>query len=198
MNFIGDVAGRFDELQELLKIMPKEDTYLIGDLVDRGPKSKEVIEFAMNTPGIFALKGNHEDMMRIAHLDKKYMDDEWIWTKNGGDKTLNSYGIKRARDLPKNHIEWINQLPLCYSEPGLLVTHAPQSWYDHGAPIDLWTRDVKKIPGLVQIFGHNTFMYRYEWDENAELYAICIDDSGHKKLTGINWPSQKIYQVDYK
>jgi hypothetical protein len=196
MNFIGDVAGRFDELQELLKIMPDEETYCIGDLVDRGPKSKEVIEFVMNSSKVKALKGNHEDMMYHAFLDKQY-GDEITWTQNGGNKTLMSYGIDRARNLPKDHIDWIKNLPLEYKKEGLLVTHAPQSWYKSGAPVDLWNRSVKKVSGIVQIFGHNTVFDEYRWEETDELYAICIDDSGHKKLTGIHWPSQKIYQVDY-
>lgn len=194
MNFIGDVDGRFDELQELLKLMPKEDTYLIGDLVDRGPKSKEVIEFAMNTPGIFALKGNHEDMMYHAFLNKHF-GDVITWTQNGGNATLKNYGIEKPRDLPKAHMDWIKNLPLEYKESGLLVTHAPQPWYSFGAPVDLWNRSVKKIPGVIQIFGHNTVFKEYK--TNDELYAICIDDSGHKKLTGIHWPSQKIYWVEY-
>lgn len=197
MNFIGDVAGRFDELQELLKLMPKEDTYLIGDLIDRGPKSKEVIEFAMNTPGIFALKGNHEDMMVTAFEDKNYGDTS-TWLYNGGHATLKSYNAQCPQDIPKDHIEWAKNLPLEYKESGLLVTHAPQPWYKSGTPVDLWNRSVKKVPGIVQIFGHNTVMDEYRWEENDELYAICIDDSGHKKLTGIHWPSQKIFQVDYK
>ena len=63
-NIIGDIAGRFDELMLLLAKMPEADkVILVGDMVDRGPKSKEVIEWAMNNPNVIAIKGNHEDMM---------------------------------------------------------------------------------------------------------------------------------------
>ena len=47
---IGDIQGCFDELQkmlELVKFDPKKDqVWLAGDLVNRGPKSAEVLRFA--------------------------------------------------------------------------------------------------------------------------------------------------------
>lgn len=45
INIIADVAGRFDELMELLGKMPAASLTLgVGDLVDRGPKSRQVID----------------------------------------------------------------------------------------------------------------------------------------------------------
>ena len=57
MNIIGDIAGEFDALIELVKRMPDEDILLVGDLVDRGPKSLQVIEWAIDTPNVSALLG---------------------------------------------------------------------------------------------------------------------------------------------
>jgi len=202
MNIIGDVAGRFDELMELLKIMPQDEKILlVGDIIDRGPKSKEVIEWAMNNPNVIVLMGNHEDMM----LDAYNSLNQSMWEYNGGKTTLQSYDVLGDdlgyHKIPKEHMEWMAKLPLVYEEPGLLVSHAP--WMRGFDPKEdfmpfyktkvLWNRyPAQEIEGTFQIHGHNTIMTKYK------DYGICIDDSGHNKLTGIHWPSKQVFQVDYK
>lgn len=60
---IGDIHGCFDELIELTKkVGLKNDDLLIslGDIVDRGNKSKEVYEYFINRPNSIVLIGNHE------------------------------------------------------------------------------------------------------------------------------------------
>lgn len=60
---VGDIHGCFDELLELIeKIGLKEDDLLIslGDIVDRGGKSKQVFEYLSNRPNTIVLIGNHE------------------------------------------------------------------------------------------------------------------------------------------
>lgn len=60
---IGDIHGCFDELIELTKkVGLKDDDLLIslGDIVDRGNKSKEVYEYFLNRPNSIVLIGNHE------------------------------------------------------------------------------------------------------------------------------------------
>ncbi len=67
---IGDIHGDAQQLYVLLSRFPEltaEDTVVfLGDYVDRGPKSKEVIEFVRQLPAqtrakVIALRGNHED-----------------------------------------------------------------------------------------------------------------------------------------
>lgn len=120
MNIIGDIAGNFKTLEALLKKMPAGPVFSLGDMPDRGPRSKEVIEF-LKTQQV--LLGNHEHMMidafeysqnlRNKGIDLKtfleglqqmggrrfseslgikpfYEFGLWVST-NGGDKTLNSY-----------------------------------------------------------------------------------------------------------
>ena len=62
---IGDIHGCFDEFIDLLETIefdPQQDTiYLVGDLVNRGPKSLETIEYIMqNRDSIFPILGNHD------------------------------------------------------------------------------------------------------------------------------------------
>jgi serine/threonine protein phosphatase 1 len=60
---VGDIHGCFDELMQLVeKFDMKEDDLLLslGDIVDRGPKSKEVYHYFRSRPNSKVLMGNHE------------------------------------------------------------------------------------------------------------------------------------------
>ena len=63
---IGDVHGYADTLLALLdslNLSSRDRVVLLGDLVDRGPSSCEVIRIARENPQIFSVLGNHEEMM---------------------------------------------------------------------------------------------------------------------------------------
>ncbi|MEX0685647.1 MAG: metallophosphoesterase family protein [Balneolales bacterium] len=90
---IGDIHGCVKSTLALLeKLQPWNDrTYIfIGDYIDRGPASREVvdflIEFNKSYPCVF-LRGNHEQML----LDSFSSGDSRLWLYNGGDTTLKSY-----------------------------------------------------------------------------------------------------------
>ena len=73
---VGDVHGCFDELVEAFAYI---DTYkeagdqivMIGDYIDRGPKSKECVQFLIDRPEVICLKGNHEDMVFTSPPDNE-------------------------------------------------------------------------------------------------------------------------------
>lgn len=90
---IGDVHGMYDEFNKLLESFNPVDTtlVLIGDLIDRGLQSKQVLERVnsiMDDPSISSvyIRGNHEELF----LD--FIDFPTLayssYIKNGGDKTL--------------------------------------------------------------------------------------------------------------
>ncbi len=60
---IGDVHGEFDTLMALVAKLSKDAKLIfVGDLIDRGAKSKEVIEFVRQNNHLCVL-GNHEELM---------------------------------------------------------------------------------------------------------------------------------------
>ena len=68
---------------------------LLGDLVDRGPHSREVVERARilsQQPGYRVLGGNHEDMFLLAFRKEGALRS---FLRYGGRETLLSYGIDR-------------------------------------------------------------------------------------------------------
>ena len=214
VNVIADVAGRFDELMLLLDKMPKgEEVISLGDMIDRGPKSKEVLEWFMkNGKAIF---GNHEHLMLDFCRQGHYYENEaWLW--NGGRKTLNSFdptGMIPVWDvIPQEILTWVEFLPKYIEIENCLLSHSfvrpgftleqacdfGDSYRDFRCDNSIiWYRDVpKRIRKYkMQITGHNTHMERFV-DSEGE-FAICLDDSGKKKLTGIHLPSMEVFQQEY-
>lgn len=136
-NVVGDVAGNFLTLQALLAKMPKDaELICLGDPNDRGPRSKQVIEFLMkNGKTVFS---NHAHMMVDAWKQHAmpgaepnfYMKGLWP-QDNGGMATVFSYGAdvhwmgKLDRLIPGQHIKWLEQCPLYIQTDKYLFTHAP-------------------------------------------------------------------------
>ncbi|MCR9145081.1 MAG: metallophosphoesterase [bacterium] len=62
MIIIGDVHGCYKSLRALVKKCPPEPICFVGDLIDRGPDSKGVVEFVRGE-GHQCVLGNHEELM---------------------------------------------------------------------------------------------------------------------------------------
>lgn len=134
LNVIGDIHGDFAALQALIEIMPKAPILSVGDLVDRGANSKDVIQYFMDSPNASAIVGNHELMMLTA-----LRDDPWdhylpIWAENGGKETLKSYGLEYSRRLvAKDYcsdaltaaLDFIGNLPVAVRFKDFVISHAP-------------------------------------------------------------------------
>ena len=92
---IGDIHGCSDALKTLVDTIDpgSEDTIVtLGDYVDRGPDSREVIEQLMqleNRCRLVSLLGNHEIMMLNALSSRS---DFNLWLNFGGMETMSSYG----------------------------------------------------------------------------------------------------------
>lgn len=159
-NFIGDIHGDMKSLEKLSKVMPKAPFFSLGDMVDRGPKSKQVIDFFMQD-GNKAVLGNHEHFMLDFYFDRKLYDKGiWFYPGNGGFHTARSFNSriamvikdhaeemrsdpyttltvindlffdKKENVFPTKVIEWLDSLPVYYEEPGLFISHAPRAFED--------------------------------------------------------------------
>lgn len=87
-NIIGDIAGNYKTLEALLAKMPPGVPISVGDMIDRGPASRQVLEF-FKTNGL-AVLANHEHMMLHEFLGKKTYEPG-IWLLNGGHATMSSF-----------------------------------------------------------------------------------------------------------
>ena len=112
---VGDVHGRADLLQALFKRIEEDardseatpHLVMLGDYVDRGFQSRQVIDFLMSDQlsrfETFFLKGNHEEAL-LRFLEQPEHGPEWA--NYGGRETLVSYGVRPPRSLTMND-EWL-------------------------------------------------------------------------------------------
>lgn len=154
----------------------------LGDYIDRGPRSRHIITFLMNSPDIIALMGNHEDMLLQTKI--KGLSPDW-WIGNGGGATLESYGhrkLKVARYgqdvnlnvIPDEHYTWLTTLPLWYETEKQLFVHAGVTTNDPLEEISsqelLWMRydesDEGGWKGKFVVHGHEIHEDGPLWKKN--------------------------------
>lgn len=96
--YIGDIHGEITLLESLLaailKHRPDQITF-VGDYIDRGPHSREVVDRIMQLEvPVVCLMGNHELMMLNALEDSVFGNNPMeLWYRNGGEATLQSFGF---------------------------------------------------------------------------------------------------------
>lgn len=168
---IGDVHGRLDLLADLIAAIRRDNdarptaevrVILLGDLVDRGPASADVLTrcqaLAARHDRFIVLKGNHEAVL-VDALDGSFPALAF-WLRHGGDATLASCGV--AADLagggasldlmaaakahvPADTVAWLRDLPLTLRRGDCLFVHAgirPGVPLSRQTPTDLlWIRD---------------------------------------------------------
>ncbi|MBE9211991.1 serine/threonine protein phosphatase [Plectonema cf. radiosum LEGE 06105] len=111
--FIGDVHGHYDGLMLLLNVIsPDRDdrVYFLGDLINRGPKSAQVVEFVRKSP-YYCVLGNHEQMLLDYFQDKQVINKTIEKASCTYKETIDSY-LKSDISLLPVHLEWFSNLPL--------------------------------------------------------------------------------------
>jgi serine/threonine protein phosphatase 1 len=196
---IGDIHGCLRPLQRLLKKIapqPGDEVIFIGDYIDRGPESREVVEMLLGLPypSVFLL-GNHEKML----LDYLTGDDGGIYLPNGGLATLKSYGGDFA-NIPPAHLSFFHGLRPKYETPGFLFVHAgirPMVPLDNQTVDDLvWIRQeffqfVGRYPKPV-VFGHTPLRQVLLTPDRIGIDTGCVYGG---KLTCVKLPSREVIQV---
>ena len=179
---IADVHGCFKTLKALMeeKICPStSDTlYFLGDYIDRGPQSKQVIDYIRtlqrSNMNVVALMGNHEESRIQSILEARSQQKKWLglfkksnftrnaWYNFGGETTMSSFGITDPALIPDEYFEWLNGLHNYAIEEKYLLSHAgfnftiPNIFDDTDAMrwIRDFTVDMKKTNGKKVIHGH--------------------------------------------
>ncbi len=184
---VGDIHGRADLLARLFDRLESEArasqpiVIFLGDYIDRGPNSREVIELLLTRrPEGFErryLMGNHEAAM-LGFIADPFANRAWL--NHGGLETLGDYGVSPLPSLgagstqieaagagfravlPDNHLGFFNQLERYIVIGDYLFVHAgvdPQKRLEQQSDADLfWIRKKflesdKKWPHVV-VHGH--------------------------------------------
>lgn len=114
---IGDIHGCFQELRMLLrkvKVTPEDRLICAGDLICKGPNSREVLEWAMKAKNLKCVLGNYE------HRYLMYWKQGLTPDQNPDDlATAHQFGSRFD-----DYMRFIESWPLTIKGPGWLVVHA--------------------------------------------------------------------------
>jgi serine/threonine protein phosphatase 1 len=196
---IGDIHGCLRPLQRVLeKIAPRpgDEVVFIGDYIDRGPQSREVVDHLLGLPYrcVFLL-GNHEKML-LDYLDGK---DEGLFLANGGLATIQSYGGHVA-NIPPAHLGFFRSLRPMYDTFGHVFVHAgirPMVPLEKQTVDDLvWIRQeffqfIGRFPKPV-VFGHTPLRRVLLAPDRIGIDTGCVYGG---KLTCLKLPEREVIQV---
>ncbi len=210
---IGDVHGHYDGLMTLLEaIAPDADdeVYFLGDLIDRGPKSSQVVNFVKESR-YHCLLGNHEQMLlKIIGSGDLSKPTVQAWLYSGGQATVASY---QKGTIPQDHLDWMQSLPVYLDLGDIWLVHAG---VDPSIPLAeqtteqlCWVRDefhsIEKpyFPDKLIITGH-TITFTLPGVAPGKLAQgvgwLNIDTGAYHPrsgwLTGLDITNNQVYQVN--
>jgi len=208
---IGDIHGCFQSMEAILeKLKPYYDRQFVfvGDYIDRGPSSKQVVDYLLDfkeeVDCVF-LRGNHEQML----LDALNNDKLSLWMMNGGRSTLNSYGITQNEGaLPEEHVTFYNNTKLFYETDDYFFVHAGLS---PGKTIAESVKDEEEINEFLWerahlnafetpwektvVFGHTPRPRPIKKPQMLGIDTGCVyDQMGYGKLTAVKLPEEEFVQ----
>ncbi len=128
---IGDIHGCHGALATLLKrleLRPDDKLIFLGDYIDRGVASRQVIETLLELKKSFSpvfLRGNHEVMMLESRNDSLKGN---LWRSDGGLETLESYGAGFSRRwvsaIPEEHWKFVESTEKFFETDTHILVHA--------------------------------------------------------------------------
>jgi serine/threonine protein phosphatase 1 len=177
---IPDIHGCAKTLRALIEDMIKPSKhdwlYFLGDYIDRGPASKEVIDYLIflqnEDYNIRTLMGNHEDYLLKSYDEelrlktyfgfkqKNRKKKEWLF--HGGKETMESFNVQDLKKFPQEYLDWMRNLEYYIELDHYILVHAGFN-FNADDPFDdkdsmLWVRDFdvnpKKIKNKRIIHGH--------------------------------------------
>jgi hypothetical protein len=152
---IGDIHGMATALDGLITLIEREDRsphfIFIGDYVNRGPGSPQVIDRVLSLSRATCLRGNHDDIFDLVLHGECYSCNQnapdsisafgWFM-QHGLAETLMAYGAdfaelehlqlhpnadklaKLLTIVPERHRQFIHDLPAVLEHPDIFVSHA--------------------------------------------------------------------------
>lgn len=207
---IGDIHGEPEKLMKLigsLHIKPEDELVFLGDYINRGDRSFDVIEYLIQLGEKYNcvfLLGNHEAML-INYMSGIF-EKEFLF--NGGKKAISSYAKHnwnispsidhQKRRLPKKHRLFFDNLKKYYEVDDFIFVHAG---IKIGVPMEkqvtddlIWSSGFVKsnYEGKTVVHGHY-IQPRY----SDKKYMINIDTGSGvgdlNKLTAVKLPDRIFY-----
>ncbi|MBK9456261.1 MAG: metallophosphoesterase [Chitinophagales bacterium] len=205
---ISDIHGcyqTFIDLLAQLNLTKEDELYLLGDLIDRGPNSKGVIDHVMQMQEdgykVTVLMGNHEYMFLQAIDETIPYCWDWrryqLWIKNGGITTMMNFGYNRIDDLKnldKKYDAFVRNLTTHVELDNCILVHAGFNFKEEDIYKDknsmYWIRhfyndiDPAKINNKTIVHGHS-----------ARRFDTLEAEIAEKKYPAINIDCGCVYHI---
>lgn len=214
---IGDIHGCGHTLKALVdKIRAKYPgimIYSVGDLIDRGNYSYEVIEY-LTKENIPFTPGNHDYMFYFfINFPSSQMGNSWLF--NGYETTMQSYEGREKKI--KDHLAIIEKAPLFFNLEDCFISHAgiskyyksklPENYLSDPETLNkiladditeahsiIWTRGELLNIGKLQVVGH-TRMDEIIYDEKSNALYIDTSIYSGNKLTAVIVNKNKLVET---
>lgn len=173
-----DLHGQYTLFMKMLKAInfSGEDTlYIMGDIIDRGPKSIRLLKYIMSQENMICLIGNHEHFM-WAYENRLYRDygNAWLSEGNGGIKTKKQFDRlpkKEKEEIMKYIEDMYLQVELELNGKTYLLSHS--AFMYHAKTVKWFEVNSYEVQKVVwnspwRFWEHTPFEY-YEGDERIHI-----------------------------
>jgi len=187
---IGDIHGNYKTLLALVEKLPSDATLVfVGDLVDRGGESAEVVKYIRENKHLCVM-GNHEEMMVTFgklfvgnYENSRSMPSHNVWLSNGGADTLLSYGLISLVDgrpevkedefekleVFKGDMEWMLSLPI-FLELDAKHSSGKPVVVSHASLTSVW--ELRNIDSSFSTFSRTATTSRKTPEIDAPIFNI--------------------------
>jgi len=211
-------------LTRLLHIIKPKSTdqfVFLGDYINRGQDScgviDRLIEFRTHYPDTVFIRGNHDQLIldalvefgarndiRLRDFSEEFrgnslFSDMEMFLNSGGNKTLQSYGLRHLADIQQDHVAFLEDTRLWWKHDPFLFVHAG---IEKGIQLGLqdpycllWGRlSPPGVNGEIHVVGHNPTV---DGDPYFEVGRYHLDTGAvyGQTLTACDVLTRKIWQV---
>ena len=214
---IGDVHGCFNTLLELIKQFPnkeKSQICFVGDVVDRGLFSCDVVELIMQNDYKMVM-GNHERRLlsnKLEFLNNKVPFDRSWFFGNGGEATYRSY-LGQSVEFKQRHVDFLESRPVYLEFKDYKTQNGEHLVVSHSAVGNMWELrndkyaseefkrhllsgrgDEMQVSSIFNVYGHTPVREVKFYKNSADIDTGCVfNEVGFDKLSALEFPSMKIY-----
>ena len=213
---ISDIHGcakTFKALLQKVAFSKQDELYILGDLIDRGPDSKGVIDhiFDLQEKGytVQCLRGNHEQML-LDCFEPTANPRRWFF--NGGEATLDSFDAQYPQYIDEKYLQFLEELPYYLEVDNYILVHAGLN-FDMPNPFDakhslMWIRNwyndlnYSWLGDRIIIHGHTPQkqpIIKKSLSKLDDLPILCIDSGcpfkveGYGHLCAFEMTEQRLY-----
>ena len=211
-------------IEDLIKPSKHDWLYFLGDYIDRGPSSKEVIDYLMFLQredfNLRLLLGNHEDYLLQSYNNELNLKSilglkqvnrkkrEWLY--HGGKQTMESFNLTDLKQFPTEYLEWMKHLEYYIELDKYILVHAGLNFKIDNPFSDkesmLWVRefevDSKKVNKKKIVHGHVPVSLEFiDLSIKNESYKFIDLDNGcymHKRDGFGNLVALELNSLEYK